>query len=530
MHTASHYSGDQFEHCLVMIRQAGVEILSLLKVHTAEAKDLRWFLEQLEQARLNLGGWANVARRLNLNDAQLSDFTLQLRRLQQIVPVYESGQAVSENQLIAALRFSAALEFARQQQPLLTFASVPGDDSSERQEQAQRQMRALTLTLKALINQAFPDATRLNDFLKLQFGADSVRKWLANSDAGDILSGMQFSELALLVIDKKTFARHYSSLFNAAAALTFLAEQRVTLHAFLEDCRVMRNAIVAQRPLTTTELALLDNYLHQIAGPIQRAYEQGRTRVNPTAFMAVDSSELHQFWEHTRAKDRALGGDRQPVREGIDPPKKMKIRDPEEREQLISSLLWGVVGVVVLVMALGSLWMFSNSAPEESGAQAHDTFAGSSEQGEGVLTPRDKLAQKGIRWDINNLRAAIDRNDIDVTTLFLQGGMNWQLSWTEQAQAFRYDEVLALLLRYRLQMDEPKPCRRFISNLSHAMADGESLTSIRKSYLQAFCSSPGVVARQRYNVSQAQRRVDATPNEENKKWLAIHSAIYSAID
>ncbi|HEY2455435.1 MAG TPA: STY4199 family HEPN domain-containing protein [Scandinavium sp.] len=528
MHTASHYSGDQFEHCLVMIRQAGVEILSLLNVHTAEAKDLRWFLEQLEQARLNLGGWANVARRLNLNDAQLSDFTLQLRRLQQIVPVYESGQAVSENQLIAALRFSAALEFARQQQPLLTFASVPGDDSNERQEQAQRQMRALTLTLKALINQAFPDATRLNDFLKLQFGADSVRKWLANSDAGDILSGMQFSELALLVIDKKAFARHYSQLFNAAAALTFLAEQRVTLHAFLEDCRVMRNAIVAQRPLTTTELALLDNYLHQIAGPIQRAYEQGRTRVNPAAFMAVDSSELHQFWEHTRGKDRALGGDRQPVREGIDPPKKRKIRDPEEREQLISSLLWGVVGLVMLAMALASLWMFSSSAPEESVAQVHDVLVESSEHG--VLTPRDKLAQRGIRWDINNLRAAIDRNDTDVTMLFLQGGMNWQLAWTEQAQTFRYDEVLELLLRYRLQMDEPKPCRRFISSLSHAMANGEALTSVRKSYLQAFCASPGVIERQRYTVSVAKRRAAAMPDAQNKKWLTIQSAIYDVID
>jgi hypothetical protein len=38
-----------------------------------------------------------------------------------------------------------------------------------------------------------------------------------------------------------------------------------------------------------------------------------------------------------------------------------------------------------------------------------------------------------------------------------------------------------------------------------------------------------VVERQRYNVSQAKRRADATPDAQNKKWLTIQSAIYSAI-
>ncbi|SNY71375.1 STY4199 family HEPN domain-containing protein [Enterobacter sp. CC120223-11] len=527
MHTASHYSGDQFEHCLGVIRQAATEILSLLNVHGAEAKDPRWFLEQLEQARLNLGGWANVARRLNLNDAEISDFTLQLRHLQQIVPVYERGQAVTDNQLIAALRFVAALEFVRQQQPLLKFSSLPGEDGNARQEQAQRQMRAMTLTLKALINQAFPDATKLNDSLKLQFGADSVRRWLANGETGDILSGMLFSDLALLIVDKKTFARHYSPLFNAAAALTFLAEQRVTLHAFLDDCRVMRNAILARRPLTTTEMVLIDNYLHQITGPVQRAFEQGRTRVNPASFMAVDSNELEHFWEHARSKDRALGGDKHPVRENIEPPKKIQVRNEQDRHQMISTVLWGTVGVAMLAMAFAALWLFNSVAPAESTAQASESLVDAPERES--PSPREKLANMGVTWDVNSLRSAIDRNDTRVTTLFLQGGMTWQLAWTEQAQSFRYNEVLELLLRYRLQMDEPKPCRRFISTLSHAMSGGEPLTSVRKAYLQAFCTTPAVVERQRYSVSQAKLRAEATPDAQHKKWLSIQSAIYSAI-
>jgi hypothetical protein len=61
------------------------------------------------------------------------------------------------------------------------------------------------------------------------------------------------------------------------------------------------------------------------------------------------------------------------------------------------------------------------------------------------------------------------------------------------------------------------------------MGNGESLTAVRKAYLQAFCATPAVVERQRYNVAQAKRRAAATPDTQNKKWLTIQSAIYSAI-
>lgn len=529
MHTASHHSSELFEHCLSTIRQAAVEILSLLKVQVTDAKDPRWFLEQLEQARLNLGGWADVARRLNLNDAELSDLTLQLRHLQQVVPVYERGQEINDNQLIAALRFVAALESVRQRHPQMTFKSIPGDESEVHQEHAQRQMRALTLTLRALVNLAWPDALRLNNHLKLLFGADRVRRWLANSEGGDILTGMLFSDLALLVVEKKSFARHYSPLFNAATALTFLVEQRVTLHAFLEDCRVMRNAIVARRPLTSTEMALLDRYMEQIAGPVQRAFEQGRTRVNPTSFMAVDSNELQHFWENARHQDQALGGDNQPLRDTIDPPKLPHARSQEDRDQLISTLLWGAVGIAVLAIAFGALWLLSAPPPVSGETTAQQATAWSDDADHDALTPREMLENLGITWDINSMRSAIDRNDTRVTELFLQGGMNWQLSWTEQAQSAKHNEVLGLLLRYRLQMDEPKPCRRFIGALSYGMGSGEPLTAIRKSYLQAFCRTPGVVERQRYSVEQAQRRAKAEPGAETKKWLNIQSAIYEVI-
>ncbi|KNB30359.1 hypothetical protein ACH54_19270, partial [Salmonella enterica subsp. enterica serovar Infantis] len=77
--------------------------------------------------------------------------------------------------------------------------------------------------------------------------------------------------------------------------------------------------------------------------PIQRAYAEKRTRVNPASFLLADERELRQFWETARLKDRQAGGDKHEISESIEPPRKRPPRTPEEREQLISGALWGAV-------------------------------------------------------------------------------------------------------------------------------------------------------------------------------------------
>jgi len=145
--STSHHIRGQFEQCIGIIRLASVEILLLLDLRVSEGKDPRWFLEQLDTARLGLGGWGPVAKRLNLNDAEMSDFTLQLRLLQQRVPQYESGQDVSENQLIAAVRFVTSLEHLRLQQPLLSYNTdlAPGNESQQLQAHKQVPARELMI-------------------------------------------------------------------------------------------------------------------------------------------------------------------------------------------------------------------------------------------------------------------------------------------------------------------------------------------------------------------------------------------------
>lgn len=528
--TSSQQAHKQFERCLLFIRQASVEILLLLKIYVAEGKDPRWFLEQLDQARINLGGWGAVAKRLNIDDASLSQFTLQLRHLQQYVPQYDNGQNVSENQRIAALRFVSSLENLRQRQPQLNYSIDFGEENEARQQQAMKQMRALELTLMALVEQAWPDRQKLNTHLKLQFGADRVRNWLKRGDRDDILSGMQFSEKARLISDKKEYSSHYSHLFSDASALTLFVDPRKTLQTFLDDCRQIRNNILAHEPLSSPQMVLLDSYSSQITGPIQRTFDRGQTKVNPASFMSVDTGELNSFWENARKKDNGAGGDMANVRDAMERPLHKKKRRPEDRGQFIAMQLWGAVGAMALIMALGMLWVLvPDSSPQQVNTYARPPDTTEESASRSGQLPRDRLKSIGIRWDIDNMRSAIDRNDTGVLLLFLQGGMTWQVSWTEQAQGVGYDDVLSLLLRYRIQMDEEKPCRRFISTVIHDMENGHSLTLMRKNYLRAFCTRPAVVKRQRDETERARLRAQAMPDALSLKWLDIQEAVYDVI-
>lgn len=525
--STTHLIREQFEHCLAVIRQASVEILLLLNVHVSEGKDPRWFLEQLDSARLALGGWAAVAKQLHLNDAEMSDFTLQLRLLQQRVPQYESGQEVSENQLIAAMRFVTALERVRLQQPLLTYSTELSVGSELQQQQAHKQVRAIELMLKGLIQQAWPDPVRLNNHLKTLFNPDRVRRWLKLGEINDVLSGMMFSELAQMVVDKREFSRYYSSLFSDPMMLTLLVEPRKTLQTFLDDIRLIRNSITVQQHLSPAQILLLDSYYSQITRPVQRAFEEGRTRINPAGLMAVDAGELHRFWEKAQQRDRVTGGDLFEVRDTIEKPTHRAPRTPEQREQLISGVLWGAVGVMVIAIVVGGFWLVTSGQPAPATVSA--AAPAPIEEMRETPSSRETLTRMGVTWDENNFRSAINRNDTRVALLFLQGGMDWKLSWTEEAMSAGYDDVLELMLRYRQQMVEQKPCRRFINTLSHAMSNGESLTSQRKDYLKAFCTVPAVVKRQQHDTEMAKRRAKAQPDAETKKWQSIQTAIYEVI-
>jgi hypothetical protein len=535
---------DKFETCLSAIRQASLQILPLLKIHAAEGKDPQWFFQQLEQARQAMGSWGAVARRLNLNDAEISQFTLSLRHLQQLVPQYESGQEVSDNQLISALRFVRYLELVRGKQPLLGYSTDLSSDGDAQQQTAQRQIRALELMIRGLVNNAWSSQPQLVNQLKTQFGGDKVRRWLKNADRGDILSGMRFSELSLLLVDKKEFARHYAALYQNAPQLSLFIDKRKTLQTFLDDVRQIRNDVMQQRPLTTVQIALLDNYFRESSAPVQRAFDEGRTKVSPAALLAGEAEPLQEYIAQAQKKHAANGGDNEDIKDAIERPDSRKTGRRHDAAQTASAALWGIVGVAVLGAVIFVLYLLSDmNRPEQQAAPPRMTTTVMAEDlAPEKDSPRDMLANMGITWDENSLRLAIERGDSRIVRMFMQGGMNWKISFAESALATDYRDVLTTLLQYRSQMDEARPCRRMTNTIAQAMKDGQSLTSMRKQFLQTFCSTPGVIKRQQEELERAvlrqaaaQKRFDAARVQGaageavDKSEVDIQRAIYNAL-
>lgn len=84
--------------------------------------------------------------------------------------------------------------------------------------------------------------------------------------------------------------------------LNLFVEPRLTLRVFLDDCRRARNTVLAGEPLSSAQLTLLSCQFQHIVRPVQRAYEQGRARINPAALMIVEEGQLAQFWEEARKR------------------------------------------------------------------------------------------------------------------------------------------------------------------------------------------------------------------------------------
>ena len=534
--TAQLLMRDKFETCLSVCRQASLQILPLLSIKASEGKDPQWFFQQLEQARLALGSWMEVAKRLNLNDAELSQFTLLLRHFQQLVPQYESGQEISHNQLISALRFVSYLELVRLRQPLLGYSTGLDTHSEAQQQKALRQMRALELMLRGMINKCYPSQSQLVNKLKKQFGADCVRRWLKHGEQGDVLSGMRFSELALLVVDKKEFANHYAEILHSSPQLNLFIDQRKTLQTFLDDVREIRNNLIQQPPLTSVQLVLLDSYYHECSAAVQRAFDEGRTTVNPSALMAADDAQVQAFIELAQKKYREAGRDTEEVRDTIDHPDLRHSKKKQDTGETLRMMMWCVPGIALISIAIFGMYFLSDLTNEPALAQREAAKVTAIDSLPLSESAREKLANIGITWEEGNLRSAIERGDSTVVRLFMQSGMNWKVYYTESALAADYRDALYALLQYRSQMDEERPCRRMVRTISQAMNDGQSLTSLRKQFLQTFCRTPEVIEWQKEDLERAKQRLSAQqqrnsePAESDaKRAVEIQKAIYDAI-
>ncbi|MCL6746986.1 STY4199 family HEPN domain-containing protein [Kosakonia sp. R1.Fl] len=480
--------------CLILSGDAFGQILPLLDIPVQEQPSPEAFYQSLQQARQNLGSWKDVAQRLNLSEQEITQFTQTLRTLNKLLDRHDNAQPAGKNLTIAALRFLAQLERLKEKQPLLTYSTDLHKDGEEKQLRSLQQVRALELMIRSLINEAYSNQQALLQHLRTLFGEARVKTWLNVADRDDVLSGTLFSELSSLFVDKKEYATHYSPLYQYTPLLSFMNDKRKTLQTFLDDIRAIRNRLAHHKRVTSVHTALVNYYYQEIADPVQEAFDEGRVQVNPDRYFDAGEAEVRQYFNKMAEKMDRLGDDLQEVKERLERQNEKLDDIKQDTGFLRKNIVWVLGGIGVLIV--GSVLTFGTSTRTLVNTEAirsdvnevGKTVAGVKK--ETSADPRKELANIGIAWEEKNIRAAIERGDTRVVSLFMDGGMNWKLYYAEKALIADHKDTLAVLLHHASLMDEQQGCARMNSVLLQIVDHGDALTPMQTQFLKTFCSSP----------------------------------------
>lgn len=233
---------------------------------------------------------SEVASKVNLSDAELPLFEASLRDFAKRFDAIE-GDNPERTTVISALRLVSWLETLQSRGVAITvpdFSGLPVDEDVGR-----KQVRALELILRSLVSERF--GSDLEQQLKTIIKPELVDKWKASGDPDDLLSGTTFSELASLVVNKDEFG-HYEKLYSHSAYLNYLRDRRKTIQNFLDDVRRVRNVLAHNKSISDAQLQLLELYYEELTSPIQDAFDNGETGVDPSAYLDVSREELQSYF------------------------------------------------------------------------------------------------------------------------------------------------------------------------------------------------------------------------------------------
>jgi len=255
-------------------------------------------------------GKENVSLALGLTASELTEFDRIIRDAARKGQQTDDGdQAVLKNAFIAQLRLLTWFETIGA--TCSGLEPVRDVEIAVSEDLCRKQVRSLELLLRSVIGAHYGTQDDLESALRESFRKEVFERWKGAADPGDILSGTTFGELSSLIVTKQHYPE-YESVFSEGEFLTYLKSRRKTLQNFLEDIRKIRNCFAHNRQVTGIQLALLDIYYDEITSPLQIAYDEGETTVDPSGFLEdVTNEDLSDYFE-------ALGEDVLSVKDDID--------------------------------------------------------------------------------------------------------------------------------------------------------------------------------------------------------------------
>jgi hypothetical protein len=345
-------------------------LLTVIGSDDASAETGRAIVAAYNKAKSRLGS-AEIATRLNLAEAELQLFEASLRDFAKRYDSIE-GHELERTTEISALRLVSWLETLQNRG--VAVSAPEFSELSVNEEVGRKQVRALELILRSLVSERF--GSDLEQQLKTIIKPELVDKWRASGDPDDLLSGTTFSELSSLVINKDEF-RYYEKLYSHSTYLNYLRDRRKTIQNFLDDVRRVRNVLAHNKSISDAQLQLLELYYEELTIPIQDAFDNGETSVDPSAYIDVSKEELQAYFVDLKQDIASVQDELADFRASVEG----DLGVIKEDTAVIRETTAGVksrttviaIGVVALLVLMGGSYFFLVGTQENTEAILVDT-------------------------------------------------------------------------------------------------------------------------------------------------------------
>ena len=338
------------------------------------------------RGRQTASRWANISA---WRPRRWRHFEATLRGVEQLA----AAPAGDKDATLAHLRF---LSWADALGARLGVAFVPDElEVRHTLDDAHKQVRAVELVLRSLVAERYGDEAQVLAGLDAALTARALEACRKQADPDDLLSGLSFGQLASLIVNKREFGR-YEPLYEDADVLTLLRHKRKTLRAFLDDVRRVRNRLAHNKRLSGLDIELMDHYYAEIVEPIDAAHRQGKTSVDPSAFLDASSETLSAHLETLREDLQAVHDEVVDVRAGVETVAK--------RTAGMDKRLWLVLAGIAALL-VGGFFLFgqgesiekSSDATREAaelGRRASEAAAASTARNEAIATRTEASAAR----------------------------------------------------------------------------------------------------------------------------------------
>jgi len=237
------------------------------------------------------------------------------------------------------------------------------DEAISNEELAIKQVRALELLIRDVVNENLGGSD--NVLLKLQelFKQEVIEKWIKSADESGVLSGTTFSELSNIFLDKNIFKSVEDLVENSELKLS--KSSRDSLRYILEDIRLIRNSIAHNKKISSIQIEALNEYYRAIANLIKASKSN---KINPDSYLDLDKANMETFLS-------SLKEDHENIKIGVEEIKtdlKEVKKDTSSIRKRTSVLIGGVLLILIVTTVILYLVSKQSGSTEDISSDLKD--------------------------------------------------------------------------------------------------------------------------------------------------------------